>query len=64
MIAPLKENNNRVSNNTNRAEIFNNHFASIASLDPNMPLPGLPDFQLTANIQLDSIEITELEVKR
>ena len=64
MIPPLLENNILVPNDTNKAEIFNNHFASIASHDPNIPLPRLPDIQLNTNTQIDSIKTTELEVKR
>ena len=50
--------------NTQKADIFNNHFASIASLDHDMPLPRLPDFQFDTNARIDNIETTELEVKR
>ena len=64
MIPPLLENNILIPDDTTKAEIFNNHFASIASHDPNMPLPRLPDIQLNTNTQIDSIETTELEVKR
>ena len=47
-----------------KTDIFNNHFASIASLDHDMPLPRLPDFQSDTNARIDNIETTELEVKR
>ena len=63
-IPPLLENNNLVPDDTQKADIFNNHFASIASLDHDMPLPRLPDFQFDTNARIDNIETTELEVKR
>ena len=47
-----------------KLKYFYNHFASIASHNPNIPLPRLPDIQLNTNTQFDSIETTELEVKR
>ena len=63
-IPPLLENNNLVPDDTQKADIFNNHFASIASLDHDTPLPRLPDFQFDTNARIDNIETTELEVKR
>ena len=61
---PLLENNNLVLNDTQKADILNNHFASIASLDHDMPLPRLPDFQFDTYARIDTIETTEIEVKR
>ena len=58
------ENNNLVLDDTQKTDICNNHFASITSLDHNMPLPCLPDLQFDTNAQVDYIETTELEVKR
>ena len=49
---------------TQKADIFNNHFASIASLDHNMRLLRLSDLQFDTNARIDNIGTTELEVKR
>ena len=59
MIPLLLENNILVPDDTNKAEIFNNHFASIALHDPNIPLPCLPDIQLNTKTQIDSIKTTD-----
>ena len=57
-IPPLLENNNLLPDDTQKTDIFNNHFASIASLDHDMPLPRLPDFKFDINARIDNIETT------
>ena len=54
-IPPLLGNNNLVPDDTQKADIFNNHFASIASLNHDMPLSRLPDFQFETNARIDNI---------
>ena len=40
-ITPLLENENLISEDDKKADIFNNYFASIASLDLSKPLPKI-----------------------
>ena len=58
----LLENDNLVSEDDRKADIFNNYFASIASLDHSEPLPKLPDFQFLTDARIQHIQ--ELEVQR
>ena len=63
-IPPLLENDNLVSEDDRKADIFNNYFASIASLDHSEPLPKLPDFQFLTDARIQNIQTSELEVQR
>ena len=63
-IPPLLENDNLVPEDDRKADIFNNYFASIASLDHSEPLPKLPDFQFLTDARIQNIQTSELEVKR
>ena len=63
-IPPLLENDNLVPEDDRKADIFNNYFASIASLDHSEPLPKLPDFQFLTDARIQNIQTSELEVQR
>ena len=63
-IPPLLENDNLISEDDKKADIFNNYFASIASLDYSKPLPKLPDFQFLTDVRIQHIQTSELEVQR
>ena len=63
-IPPLLENDNLVSEDDRKADIFNNYFATIAFLDHSEPLPKLPDFQFLTDARIQNIQTSELEVQR
>ena len=56
------ENNVLVPDDARKAELFNNHFASIASSDQSKPLPRLPNFQFVTDAIIENIQTTEFEV--
>ena len=51
-------------NDARKAEIFNNRFASFASIDHSQPLPRLPNFQFITDARIENIQTTEFEVQR
>ena len=63
-IPPLLENDNLIAEDDKKADIFNNYFASIASLDHSEPLPKLPDFQFLTDARMHNIQTSEVEVQR
>ena len=63
-IPPLLENDNLVSEDDKKADIFNIYFASIASLDHSEPLPKLPDFQFKKDARIQNIQTSKLNVQR
>ena len=63
-IPPLLENNVLMPDDAGKAEIFNNHFASIASIDHSKPLSRLPNFQFITDARIKNIQTTEFEVQR
>ena len=63
-IPPLRENNTLVPDDTDKANIFNDYFASISSLDPYESVPKLPDFNFSTESGIEHISTNELEVYR
>ena len=63
-IPPLRENNTLVPNDTDKANIYNDYFASTSSLDPYESVPKLPDFNISTKSRMEHIATNELEVYR
>ena len=63
-IPPLFENDSLITEDDRKADIFNNYFASIASIDHSEPLPNLPNFQFLTDSRIENIQTSEVEVQR
>ena len=58
-IPPLRENNTLVPDDTDKANIYNDYFTSLSSLDPKQP-----EFNCSIESRIEHISTNELEVYR
>ena len=63
-IPPLIHDDNIVSDNENKANLFNAYFVSISSLDIDRAPPQLPAFNFKTDKRIELVQTTESEVEK
>ena len=63
-IPPLMHNNILVSEDETKANLFNDYFASISSLDTDGALPQLPGFTFETDSRIELVQTTDIEVEK